>query len=466
MSHPPRIGPDESRVGPDEVTFSVSELCGSIRELVSTAFPRLWVVGEIQRLKSSRAGHLYFELIEKGADDQIVGKLDVAVWRTYNRPLQARLARLGASLAEGQEIRCLGRVDFYEQGGRLQLIVTDIDPTFTLGRLELRRRETIEALRRAGLEERNRVLAVARVPLAVALVTSEESAAYHDFLSTLRESPYGFRVTFVHAAVQGPAAERQLASALAAAGGLGVDCIALVRGGGSKTDLAVFDSRLVAEAVATAGRPVIAGLGHETDRSVVDLVAHTSLKTPTKVAEFLIERVASVEARLDRVGVDLRHHALGHLSAAREQLGRRERSIERVGARLDAARRRLEYASRGLGRSARAALATAERQRRITAERLVAAAPRLLDRRADLPERLFERLPPAIRRRLGAGEARLEAWERLCNGLAPARVLARGFSITRDDEGRLLRRRSDAAAGDRITTEVADGEIVSRVEDA
>ncbi len=451
--------------GPQDETFSVSELCGSIRELVSSAFPGLWVIGEIQRLKSSRAGHLYFELVEKGNDDQIVGKLDVAVWRTYNRTLQARLSRLGARLAEGQQIRCFGRVDFYEQGGRLQLIVTDIDPTFTLGQLELRRRETIEALRRAGLEERNRSLPVAQVPLHVALVTSEESAAYHDFLSTLRESPYGFRVTFIHAAVQGPSAERELASALHAASSLDAACIALVRGGGSRTDLAVFDSRAVAEAVATAGLPVIAGLGHETDRSVADLVAHTSLKTPTKVAEFLIDRVSTAEARLDRLGVDLRHHALGHLRLAREQLGRCEHSIERVGHRLDAARRRWEYASRGLGRSAQAALVAAQRQRRTTAERLAAAAPRLLARRRELPERLFERIPPVVRRRFEVGTERLEAYARLCKGLAPDRVLARGFSITRDDEGRLIRSRSDVASGARIKTDVADGTIVSRVED-
>jgi exodeoxyribonuclease VII large subunit len=454
-----------SEPDPPPDTLTVSALCSQIRELVSGVFPSVWVVGEIQRLKSSRTGHLYFELVEKGTDDEIVGKLDVAIWRTYNRQLQARLARLGARLEEGQEIRCLGRVDFYEAGGRLQLVASDVDPTFTLGRLELRRRETIQALRRAGLEASNRSLELAVVPLAVALVTSEESAAYHDFLSTLSECPYGFRVTFVHAAVQGPGAERELASALRAAGALQVDCIALVRGGGSRTDLAVFDSRAVAEAVARAERPVVAGLGHETDRSVVDLVSHTSLKTPTKVAEFLIERVSAAELRLDRIGVELRHHALGHLREARDLVARCERSIDRVTLRLAGARRRLEFASRGLERAARAALAAGETRRRVTARRLADAAPRYLARRRSLPERLFERFDPAVSRRLAVGRERLGAYARLCSGLSPARVLSRGFSVTRDERGAVVRRRADVAPGSRLSTELADGRIVSRVED-
>ena len=448
-----------------EETYSVSELCGEIRELVAGTFPEVWVSGEIQRLKSSRAGHLYFELIEKGTDDDIVGKLDVAVWRTYNRQVQARLGRAGAVLAEGQEIRCLGRVDFYERGGRLQLIVSDIDPAFTLGRLELRRRETIEALRRAGLTELNKGLALPRVPLDVALVTSHESAAYHDFLSTLTESPYGFRVTFIHASVQGAPAEGELASALRLAAELPVDSIALVRGGGSRADLAVFDSRGVAEAVARAERPVLAGLGHETDQSVVDLVAHAGLKTPTKVAEFLVERVAGSETRLDRIGVDLRHHALGHLRGARELLGRAEGSIERVRLRLSSARKRWEYLGQGLRRASSASLSRSRREQQAILDRLAAAAPRLVDRRGALPQQISARLLPAARRRLVAGQARIEAYERLCAGLAPSRVLRRGFSITRDDTGRVVRQAAELRKGARIKTQLADGEVASRVEE-
>ena len=162
-----------------------------------------------------------------------------------------------------------------------------MDPAFTLGLLERRRRETLAALAAAGLLEKNRALSLCDLPLTIGLVTSHGSAAYHDFLSGLSESGYGFRVIFIHAAMQGRDAEREVASALASLAGIGIDCAVLIRGGGSRTDLAAFDSRRIAEAIAGAPFPVLTGLGHEIDRSIADMTAPTAFKTPTTVAEFL-----------------------------------------------------------------------------------------------------------------------------------------------------------------------------------
>lgn len=448
----------------EEETYSVSRLCGEIREFVSAAFPEVWVSGEAQRVHPSRAGHLYLELVEKGTSDEIVGKLDAVIWRSDNRRIQSQLAGSGQVLTDGQEVRCRGRIDFYERGGRLQLIVSELDPSFTLGRLELRRRETVEALRAGGLLERNQQLTLAAVPLDLALITSEGSAAYHDFLTTLEESGYGFRVTFLHAAVQGATAERELASALSAATQLDVECVAMVRGGGSRSDLAVFDSRVVAEAVARASRPVLVGLGHQIDQSVTDLVAHLSLKTPTKAAEYLIERAASAERELGRIAVALRHHGLGHLRRGRELLGRAERGLDLVGLRLVARRERLEHLAATIGRAAHAVVDRRERERRALAGRLVTAAPRYLARRAGEPAALAQRLGPAAEKRLTAARDGVEAYRRLCDGLAPERALRRGFSITRDGTGQVVRRTAAVKAGERITTTLADGELVSRVE--
>jgi len=449
---------------PSLETYSVSRLCGEIREFVSTAFPEVWVSGELQRLHPSRAGHQYFELVEKGEDDEIVGKLDAVIWRSDNRRIQSELASSGQELADGQEIRCRGRIDFFERGGRLQLIVSEVDPSFTLGRLELRRRETLEALQKGGLFELNQQLALAPLALDVALVTSENSAAYHDFLSTLEESDYGFRVVFLHASVQGASAERELVSALSAAARLDVDCIALVRGGGAKSDLAVFDSRAVAEAVARAERPVLAGLGHQIDQSVTDLVAHRSLKTPTKAAEFLVERVVLAEQKLNSTALSLRHHGLGHLRRGRQLLGRAERGLELVGVRLAVRRQRVEHLAAMIGRAGQATVARRERESRAVAWRLAAAAPRLLARRALQPDGLAVRLGPAAEKRLAAARAGLEAYRRLCDGLAPAGTLRRGFSITRDAAGRAIRSAAEVSPGAHITTTLADGELSSRVE--
>src|SRR5690606_8171538 len=141
--------------------------------------------------------------------------------------------------------------------GRLQLVVDHVDLAFSEGELERRRRQTLEALERAGLLERQRGLAWPRLPLALGLVTSQGSAAYHDFLATLRDSGIHFRVEFVHAAVQGSGADREIAAALAWLGQRPLDAIAMVRGGGSRSDLAVFDLEAVARAVAQCPVPVV-----------------------------------------------------------------------------------------------------------------------------------------------------------------------------------------------------------------
>jgi exodeoxyribonuclease VII large subunit len=470
-----------------EPTWTVSQLCDELRTFLGEAFSSLWVAGEAQRVRESRSGHLYFELVEKDEGDGVCGKLDAVIWRTDWQRVRRALAATGQEVADGVAIRCRGGVDFYGAGGRLQLVVREVDPVFTLGHLERRRRETLAALAAAGLLEVNRALPLPAAPLAVALVTSEGSAAYHDFLTTLEESGYGFRVLLVHAAVQGRLAERELVSALRLAGRAGVDCVALVRGGGARSDLAVFDSRAVAEAVARSPVPVLTGLGHEIDQAIADRVAHTALKTPTKVAELLVERVAACDRAVAEAGRALRRAAADRLRGGREALGGAERGVALARARLAAAAQRLAERARALARLGRARLREAARRHRELTRRLGLASPRLLARRSGEPAAAARRLAAGARRHLarrrGAPEAaarriatfaaarlreraaRLDGLERLTRELSPQRTLPRGFSITRDAAGGALTDAARAAAGDRITTQLARGSLTSRVEE-
>src|SRR6185295_15972800 len=347
-----------------EPTYSVSQLCGEVRDFLGEAFPSVWVVGEAQRVRPSARGHVYFELVEKGERDEIVGKLDAVIWKTDFAKVQRLLAASEQRLTDGVQVRCRASLDFYAPSGRLQLCVREVDPAFTLGLLERRRRETLAALTAAGLLERNRSLPLADLPLSIALITSRGSAAYHDFLSGLAESGYGFRVLFVHAAMQGREAEREVVFALRALAGTRVDCAVLIRGGGSRTDLAAFDSRAIAEAIAHAPFPVLTGLGHEIDQAIADLAAHTCFKTPTKVAEFLVERVARADQELEDLRRGLLREALEPLRAGREALGRAEpggplRPAGRAGAAAAQRRRagprasRRTHRRRGAGAGAR-----------------------------------------------------------------------------------------------------------------
>jgi exodeoxyribonuclease VII large subunit len=349
----------------------------------------------------------------------------------------------------------------------MQLCVREVDPAFTLGHLERRRRETLAALAAAGLLDRNRALALPELPLDLALITSHGSAAYHDFLARLAESGYGFRVLFLHAAVQGREAEREIVSALAALaapGGRPVDCAVLIRGGGARTDLAVFDSRRLAEAIARAPFPVVTGLGHEIDRAIADRVAHTAVRTPTQAAELLVEAVARLDGRVAEVERGLRRGALLPLARAREALGRAERGVGMARLRLAGAGTRLAELARALARLGRAGLKSAIRGEAELTARLAGAGLRRVDWAARDRHALGARLAVAARGRAREAAARIDGLARLAAQLGPERTLARGFTITRDEGGRVLRRPEQVAAGDRITTRTASGEVASRVE--
>ncbi len=449
-----------------EPTYSVSQLCGEVRDFLGEAFPSVWVVGEAQRVRPSARGHVYFELVEKGERDEIVGKLDAVIWKTDYAKIQRLLAASEQRLTDGVQVRCRASLDFYAPSGRLQLCVREVDPAFTLGLLERRRRETLAALTAAGLLERNRGLALADLPLSIALITSHGSAAYHDFLSGLAESGYGFRVLFVHAAMQGREAEREVVFALRALAGVGVDCAVLIRGGGARTDLAAFDSRAIAEAIARAPFPVLTGLGHEIDQAIADLAAHTSFKTPTKVAEFLVERVARADQELEDLRRGLLREALEPLRAAREALGRAERGVSLARMRLAAAGARIDEHARALARLGRSVLRAEGRRQADLAGRLAELAPRRLAACARDRVHLGERVAAAARGRVREAAATLQGLERLSLQLSPERTLERGFSLTRDAAGRIVRQPEQVRPGDLIATRVAGGGFKSRVEES
>ncbi len=396
------------------------------------------------------------------------------LWRSQHQRIRRNLAASGQQIADGQQIRCWGRLDFYGPAGRLQLIVDEVDPLFTLGLLERRRRQNLAALAEAGLLELNRQQPLSAVPLDVGLVTSEGSAAFHDFLAGLAESGYGFRVHFVHAAMQGREAERQVAAALgdiAFAGlrpdssGLQLDAIVLIRGGGSRTDLAAFDSRAVAEAVARCPLPVLTGLGHEIDQSIADRVSHAAFKTPTKVAEFLIERVAVAERSVDACQAALGQLAERGLRRARRQLKGTERLAQVARLRLETAARAVHDAGRTCGRISRRRLREARRATTELSRRLATSAPRLVGRQRSRPAQVSQRLVDVTSGRLREVEAMLRGVARVCSELAPERVLERGYSITRDQADKIVREPRQVEPGDLIVTTLASGALNSRVEE-
>jgi exodeoxyribonuclease VII large subunit len=285
--------------------------------------------------------------------------------------------------------------------------------------MALAREQVRRSLRAAGLFDANRRLAFPLVPLRVALVTSAGSAAYHDFTHELRASGFAFAVELFDTAVSGPGAASRLAATVRGAGA-GGDVMVIVRGGGARSELTVFDSEAVAFAVASAPVPVWVGVGHEIDRSICDEVAQRCFKTPTATAQALVECVRTFAGSLD-----LLQRRLG--TAIRNRLAGVEAGLDRQRGRL------------GGGAMALAGRRTADLDRCALA---VAAAPR---------------------RRLVLAETRLEGVAAQVRALDPARVLTRGFSITRDAAGVVVRDSTALVPGDLLTTELAAGRVASIV---
>lgn len=422
------------------------------------------MVGEVQRPRLAQRGHLYFELVEKGQRDAIVGKLDAVLWRTDHARVRQILAKSRQEIVDGVEIRCRCQLDFYPPAGRLQLVVRDVDPLFTLGHLELRRRETLAALAAAGLMERNREQPLPELALRLGLITSEGSAAFHDFLTGLEGSGYGFEVLFHHAAMQGRDAEAEVVGALARLATVDLDAIALVRGGGSRSDLAVFDSRAVATAVACCPWPVLTGLGHEIDQSITDRVSHRAFKTPTEVAVFLA-------SRMERADLALADHEQAVCRLGAERLRRAEERLARIssvarlaGTRLAGARQRWHSNARAVELSSRRSLEAVKNRAQHFASRLADSGPRLVERKEKEPERLCRRMIDLARGRLRERSAVLDGWRRLCLGLDPQRALERGYSVTRKTTGELIRKPEQVRSGDAIVTRLVGGLLPSRVE--
>lgn len=328
-------------IGTDAVTLSVAELGEVINRALKVGLGGgVWVRGEVQGW-NGRGNHAYFRLVEDGPDGK--ASIDVAWFAFQRTKLRPLLANAGLDFGDGLKVRIFGTVDFYAPNGRISLKMSDVDPRYTLGELALERDALVRRLKEQGLFDANRRHVLATVPLRVGVITSIGSAAWHDFTAEIERSALGFRLVAVDVRVQGDEAPDMVAGALDQLGGRNdLDVLVVIRGGGSKTDLAAFDTETVARAIARCELPVFTGIGHEIDVSVADEVAHRSFKTPTAVAGALIERVVTWVQATETTWTSIAHRAERALEQADARLVARLDELARRPQRaLDAAERHL-----------------------------------------------------------------------------------------------------------------------------
>ena len=278
--------------------ITLSELNNLIKDSLLEAFPEsLWIIAEISELKENRTGHCYLELIEKdSASDEILARSRATIWSYTYRMLKPYFeTSTGKSFSSGIKILIRATVEYHEAFG-LSLNIKDIDPTYTIGDLSLKKKEIIERLQTEGIFEMNKELELPLVPQNIAIISSATAAGYQDFVEQLESNPYGFQYyhTLFEAFMQGSEAAPSIIAALEQIFEMEdkFDVVVIIRGGGAQADLSCFDDYELAYFVTQFPLPIITGIGHEKDETITDLVAHTKMKTPTAVAEFLISGVA------------------------------------------------------------------------------------------------------------------------------------------------------------------------------
>jgi len=436
--------------------LSISQLNTLVRDGLRRQFSdSFWVQGEIVDYdKGAGRQHRFFQLVEKDKHQpRATAAVEVALFGGTLERLQSKLGggSSGSSsggedtftLRDGIEVRMLVKVDFYVASGRFQIIVQDIDPSFTLGKLLLTREQILRELRQKGLAERNRGLGFPVPALRLGVLSSPDSDGWNDFLRHLQDSQLGFDVTLVPIKVQGVELKPSLLAGLAwfAERAADFDVLCIVRGGGSRTDLAWFDDRDVAFAVAQHPLKILIGIGHQRDQSVLDVIAHSE-KTPTAVAALLVAAAEGARS-------DVAERARRLLQATTEHLERRADALDDMALQLQRA------TERHLQRQ-HTTLAHAGRD-------LQAATMLRLSRESSNLRAATTRAAYGVQRQLERATALLEQRSARQRLLDPARVLGRGYALVRTEDGRVLPSAAGLAKDQTLVVQFRDGRATTRI---
>lgn len=449
--------------------LSLLELNGLVRDTLEETFTNrtLWLKAELSGV-SERGPHCYVEFVQKGRDaNDVVAQARGHIWgsrwtfiRTYFQQATGKLPQAGMQVLVEVE------VTFHEHYG-YSLNVVDIDPSYTLGDIARRRREILDALADEGVADMNKEIPLSRLLQRIAIVSSPSAAGYQDFCSQLEHNPYrlAFQTRLFEATMQGQQVEPTVIAALGRIADE-MDCwdaVVIIRGGGSATDLSGFDTLPLAENVAQFPLPIITGIGHERDDTVIDLVAHTRVKTPTAAAQFLIQHQKDELDALQNLSDAVSAAATSHLQHADYDLQLFANRIPTlVQMQLSRQRTRLQQMADRVPNLVQMHLssqATRLRQQRHTLRETVLRLLSQQDVRLDFIDRtlLFNVTTLLERQR-----QRLQICIANVRSAQPDRILRLGFSITRLN-GHAVTTSDDLHPGDTLTTTLAHGSVTSQV---
>lgn len=427
--------------------LSLFELNQLVRRSVRTCLPdEYWVQVELSDVRANYSGHCYLECVQKDPkSNSLIAKARGIIWSNVFCQLKPYFEQeTGQAFVSGIKVLVKVTVDFHELYG-YSLTIVDIDPAYTLGDMARRRREILLRLQEEGVLSLNKELELPVLAQRIAVISSATAAGYGDFCNQLENNAFGFAFypRLFPAIMQG---ERVEASVIAALDRIYAesekwDVVVIIRGGGATSDLSGFDTYDLAASCAQFPLPIITGIGHERDDTVIDLVAHTRVKTPTAAAEFLVNHLRHTAEQLENYAYYIRQEVPARLNREKERL---ERCITRIPARVQMRLQREDFRRERL----------AKRMEMAWQSRLAREQYRL---------ELSSRLSVALQARLLKEKHRLDLLEKSVEAASPDLLLKRGYSITLKD-GKAVTDASLLKPGDRVVTRVAKGQFSSEVQ--
>ncbi len=449
--------------------MTLTELQLLVKDSLYMAFPGMyWVTAEIAELKENYAGHCYLELVEKLPDGRNPkARARAIIWNNRWSFISSYFSNMTQqNLREGMKVMLKVKIEYHELYG-LSLVVSDIDPAFTIGEMAVRRQMIIKRLEEEGIFDMNRELEFPLLPRRIAIISSRNAAGLSDFLNHLRTNSYGytFRTTLFEASMQGTETENDVINALYEIGSDQemFDVVTIIRGGGSQSDLSWFDNYNIAYNVTQFPLPVLTGIGHEKDLSVTDMVAYRSLKTPTAVADFLIGAMAETEEHILTISNDIAERSRLILESYRNLLDKSKmRLIPVAKMMVSDFRGLLSQSTIELIKTGKEMISRAGRIPSNLGTKLASASRTLVMSRSSvtaLKGQYLQNYPVVL---LKNKTAKLENLENALAILRPENVLRRGYTIT-SMNGVIVKESAMLREGDLIETAFRDGKIRSRV---
>ena len=435
-----------------EATLSLYELNSLVRQVIeNTLTHEYWVEAELSEVRESR-GHCYMELVQKEEDENTpIARASAKCWRSQWSMLQPHFERVaGQRLHAGLKVRLKVYAQFHEAFG-FSWIVTDIDPTFTLGDLARRRQEIIRQLKQEGVFDLQRELQLPLFCLHIAVISSETAAGYGDFCHQLSDSGFAFQIQLFPATMQGEQVEESIIAALNqiyqqqtsqfSILNSQFDCVVIIRGGGATADMSGFDTLALAENVAQFPLPIITGIGHDRDECVLDMVSHLRVKTPTAAAAFLIDHAQRVLDRIEDTEQRIVQASQTQISTLKSQISN---LASRIPILFSLVKTREEAHTQQL----------LQRMSKACDGQLIRSEARLTALNAQLSTFNYQIID--------SHRHRLELLQQRLASLDPQLILNRGYSITLH-QGHAVKSSSALKAGDEIETRLKQGTIKSIV---